>query len=437
MSHTIASNEAIAESKSLIDFVANSPSAFHVVDNLKRKLIDNGFEQLDLRNAWNVKTGGRYFLTFNGTFLVAFHLSDDIRGGNGFRMIASHSDSPTFRIKPNNTSRVANATRLSVETYGGAILYSWLDRPISLAGRVILRSDDPMRPASKLVDFKRPIGVIPSVAIHFNRNVNDGFAFNKQVDMQILAQASSSLQQLVVTDYLSQLLDIESDSVLDFDLYAYDTTPGSIAGFDNSLLICPKQDNLTMAYESFLAFVDTLDSNVSKMLIVLDNEEVGSGTKQGAASPLVKNVLERICSKLCLDVETSQRVVYNSFLVSADMAHAIHPNHPELSDPANYPVLNGGPVIKYNANQKYMTDADGAAVFKLACQKANVPCQSFVNRSDIPGGSTLGNIMTSQLPLRGVDVGNPMLAMHSCCETGGTQDPIFLRLALRQFMSQN
>lgn len=293
-----------------------------------------------------------------------------------------------------------------------------------------------MRPESKLVDFKRPIGVIPSVAIHFNRNVNDGFAFNKQVDMQILAQASSSLQQLVITDYLSQLLDIESDSVLDFDLYAYDTTPGSIAGFDNSLLICPKQDNLTMAYESFLAFVDTLDSNVSKMLIVLDNEEVGSGTKQGAASPLVKNVLERICSKLCLDVETSQRVVYNSFLVSADMAHAIHPNHPELSDPANYPVLNGGPVIKYNANQKYMTDADGAAVFSEICQRAGVPCQIFANRSDMAGGSTLGNIMTSHLALRGVDVGNPMLAMHSSRETGGAVDTYYLRLALREFLAE-
>ena len=324
----------------------------------------------------------------------------------------------------------------ATKTYGGAILYSWLDRPISLAGRVICKGDDPLRPEIRLVDFKKPIGVIPSVAIHFNRSVNEGAAFNKQVDMQILTQASASLKNLDITDHLCQILDIEPDALLDFDLYAYDPTPGCIAGLDDSLIICPKQDNLTMAFESYRAFVDTMDSETSKMLIILDNEEVGSGTKQGAASPLVKNVIERICAKLNLDLETSQRAVYNSFLVSADMAHAIHPNHPELSDPKNFPILNGGPVIKYNANQKYMTDADGAAVFKLACQKANVPCQSFVNRSDMAGGSTLGNIMTTQLPLRAVDVGNPMLAMHSTRETAGSKDPLFLRLALQKFLSE-
>ena len=434
---TAPRNEALAECDSLIDFIAHSPSAFHVVENFAARLTDHGFTRLDLRDAWQVMPGGRYLLTYNGTSLIAFQIANGLLSGDGFRMIASHSDSPTFRIKPHCATTVANAmNRLSVETYGGAILYSWLDRPISLAGRVICKGDDPLRPEIRLVDFKKPIGVIPSVAIHFNRSVNEGAAFNKQVDMQILTQASASLKNLDITDHLCQILDIEPDALLDFDLYAYDPTPGCIAGLDDSLIICPKQDNLTMAFESYRAFVDTMDSETSKMLIILDNEEVGSGTKQGAASPLVKNVIERICAKLNLDLETSQRAVYNSFLVSADMAHAIHPNHPELSDPKNFPILNGGPVIKYNANQKYMTDADGAAVFKLACQKANVPCQSFVNRSDMAGGSTLGNIMTTQLPLRGVDVGNPMLAMHSTRETAGSKDPLFLRLALQKFLSE-
>ncbi len=349
-------------------------------------------------------------------------------------MVASHSDSPTFRVKPYGSSAICRSmNKLSTETYGGAILYSWLDRPISLAGRALVATSDPLNPKSILVDFKKPIGVIPSVAIHFNRAVNEGAAFNKQVDMQILAQASSQLGAEDIPSAICSQIGIDRSDLLDYDLYAYDPTPGCIAGFDDSLMICPKQDNLTMAYESYRAFIDAVNEGNSVMFIVLDNEEVGSGTKQGAASPLVKNVIERYCYASNLSAQDAQRTIYNSFLVSADMAHAVHPNHPELSDPANLPVLNGGPVIKYNASQKYMTDADGAAVFKTACQRAGVPCQTFVNRSDMAGGSTLGNIMTSQLPLRGVDVGNPLLGMHSSRETGGSFDPLYLRMALREF----
>lgn len=431
------SKAQIEEAQSVIDFISQSPSSFHAVDNIARLLISGDYQELHMCEEWSLEPNGRYFVRYNGTAIIAFSIPSDgaeavVR--DGFRMIASHSDSPTFRVKPNGVN-VSTGVRLSTETYGGAILYSWLDRPLGLAGRVLLRSGDSLRPEQRCVDFERPIGVIPSVAIHFNRGVNDGASFNKQIDMQILAgSGNGELRAGCLAAELAKLLDVDVANILDYDLYAYDTTPGCVAGLDNSLVLCPKQDNLTMAYESVMALLDNVDGDSAKMVLVLDNEEVGSGTKQGADSQFPVDVFRRICCKLGMDEEAYQRTVYNSFLVSADMAHAVHPNHPELSDPLNSPRLNGGPVIKYNANQKYMTDADGAAVFRAVCEQAGVPCQTFVNRSDMAGGSTLGNIITSHLPLRGVDVGNPMLGMHSSRETGGTADAFYLRLALREFL---
>ena len=425
------------EGLNLLDFINTSHSSFHAVENMVKMLQAAGFKELRLQDKWDICDGGLYMVRYNGSALVAFCAHKDVEH-EGFRMIASHSDSPTFRIKPNGTNFICGAmSRLSTETYGGAILYSWTDRPLSFAGRVALRSANSLQPDIRLIDFEKPLGVIPSVAIHFNRGVNEGAAFNKQADMQVLAQAGplTGMESSNISEELSKKLGVDGRDILDFDLYAYDTTPGCLAGFDDSLILSPKQDNLTMAYESVMAFTDTLDSNTSRIVIVMDNEEVGSGTKQGAGSPVVRDIVSRICEKLNLGEEGFQRAVYNSFLVSADMAHAVHPNHSELSDPLNRPILNGGPVIKYNANQKYMTDADGAAVFRMVCDKAGVPCQTFVNRSDMAGGSTLGNIMTSQLPLRGVDVGNPLLAMHSSRETGGTSDALYLRKALRTFLT--
>lgn len=431
------SKAQIEEAQSVIDFISQSPSSFHAVDNIARLLISGDYQELHMCEEWSLEPNGRYFVRYNGTAIIAFSIPSDgaeavVR--DGFRMIASHSDSPTFRVKPNGVN-VSTGVRLSTETYGGAILYSWLDRPLGLAGRVLLKSGDSLRPEQRCVDFERPIGVIPSVAIHFNRGVNDGASFNKQIDMQILAgSGNGELHTGCLAAEIAKSLDVDVTNILDYDLYAYDTTPGCVAGLDNSLVLCPKQDNLTMAYESVMALLDNVDGDSAKMVLVLDNEEVGSGTKQGADSQFPVDVFRRICCKLGMDEEAYQRTVYNSFLVSADMAHAVHPNHPELSDPLNSPRLNGGPVIKYNANQKYMTDADGAAVFRAVCEQAGVPCQTFVNRSDMAGGSTLGNIMTSHLPLRGVDVGNPMLGMHSSRETGGTADALYLRLALREFL---
>lgn len=428
---------SVNEGLSVIDFISQSPSAFHAVDNIDKLLISNDYQELRMCDEWALEPCGRYFVRYNSSAIIAFNIPEN--GGDdlqkyGYRMIASHSDSPTFRVKP-GASYWSYGQKLRTETYGGAILYSWTDRPLGLAGRVILRSGDPLHPSSRLFDFERPVGVIPSVAIHFNRSVNEGAAFNKQVDMQILTGATTNHGEVDLKNAIATEMGIAKEDILDYDLYAYDTTPGCLAGFDDSLIVCPKQDNLTMAYESIRALIDATESDTAKMVMVMDNEEVGSGTKQGAASPIVKDILRRICGKTGIGEEGFQRTVYNSFLVSADMAHAIHPNHPELSDTSCSPQLNEGPVVKYNASQKYMTDADGAAVFSEICRQAGVPCQVFANRSDMAGGSTLGNIMTGHLPLRGVDVGNPMLAMHSSRETGGTMDAYYLRLALSEFLA--
>lgn len=426
-------NEALA----VIDFISQSPSAFHAVDNVSKMLMAEDFEELKMTEEWHLSPHGRYFVRYNSSAIVAFTLPEngDEIARCGFRIIASHSDSPTLRVKPRAIT-ISNGLRLRTETYGGAILYSWMDRPLGLAGRVLLRSGDPLHPLTRLFDFERPIGAVPSVAIHFNRSVNDGVAFNKQSDMQILAGSYDTRSPFDLKKVMANEMDVSCDDILDYDLYAYDTTPGCLAGFDEKLIICPKQDNLTMAYESVKALTDTAECDTAKMVMIMDNEEVGSGTKQGAASSLASDIMRRICAKMGMGEEGYQLTTYNSFLVSADMAHAIHPNHPELSDSLCAPQLNGGPVIKYNASQKYMTDADGAAVFSEICQRAGVPCQIFANRSDMAGGSTLGNIMTSHLALRGVDVGNPMLAMHSSRETGGAVDTYYLRLALREFLAE-
>lgn len=274
------SKAQIEEAQSVIDFISQSPSSFHAVDNIARLLISGDYQELHMHEEWSLEPNGRYFVRYNGTAIIAFSIPSDgaealVR--DGFRMIASHSDSPTFRVKPNGVN-VCTAVRLSTETYGGAILYSWLDRPLGLAGRVLLKSGDSLRPEQRCVDFERPVGVIPSVAIHFNRGVNDGVSFNKQIDMQILAgSGNGDIYTDCLAGEIAKLLDVDKANILDYDLYAYDTTPGCIAGLDNSLVLCPKQDNLTMAYESVMALLDNVDGDSAKMVLVLDNEEVGSG----------------------------------------------------------------------------------------------------------------------------------------------------------------
>lgn len=427
----------IAHSEQLLDFIHKSPSCFHVVENMAKMLSGAGFQELVLADVWSLRTPGKYFVRQNSSALFAFTLGDGKLPETGFRFITAHSDSPTFRIKPNPEMLAAGLLRLNTEVYGGAILMSWLDRPLSVAGRVVLKTDDPLNPKQVLVDLERPVGVIPSLAIHMNRQVNAGVELNPQTDMPLFVATvdQTFVKEGALLRAVAAKLGVAADDIVDCDLFLYDVQKGCVLGLDNNLLLSPKLDDLAMAYAGLQALLNAADAGKNNMLCVFDNEEVGSGTKQGAAAPTLRHILERICDKLALSTEDFQRMVYRSFMISADQAHALHPNAVGKHDPVLHPVLNGGLVVKYNASQKYMTDADGASVFISLCRQAGVPCQFFANRSDMAGGSTLGNILTRQLDIRGVDVGNPMLGMHASRETGGVLDQWYATQVFTTFFS--
>lgn len=420
----------------LVDFIYESPSPFHVVENISIALDQAGFQYLDLKDCWTIKKGGRYYTTRNDSSLFAFIIGTGEPETEGFKIISAHSDSPGFKIKPSPEMVVENHfIKLNTEVYGGPILMSWLDRPLSIAGRVSLKSNNPLWPENRLVDFKRPVLIIPSLAIHMNRSVNEGVELNKQKDMLPLigmtleGQKKERFFQHLVADELG----INVDDIIDFDLTLSEFQSGCIMGAHNEFISSPKLDNLAMTHAGLKAILNAPVSKSTQMLCIFDNEEVGSVTKQGAGSPVFRNLFERILIHLGKSGESYYRTIYQSFMISADMAHSIHPNQIDKHDPVLHPVINGGPVIKIHANQKYTTDGDSGAVFETICQKAGVPYQKFVNRSDLAGGSTLGNISTSQLEIRSVDVGNPMLGMHSVRELGGVKDHEYMIKAFETF----
>ncbi len=422
--------------KELIDFIHNSPTAFHVVENVARELKKHGFKKLCLTESWDIKQGGKYYTTKNGSAIFAFDTGKLPMDDTGIKMICAHSDSPGFKIKPNPEMTVdGKLLKLNTEVYGGPILMSWLDRPLSIAGRVIVKSNNPLVPGHKLVSLRRPVVYIPNIAIHLNRSVNEGVELNKQKDMlPLIATVNETLEK---DNFLKKLiakdLQINPDKILDFDLFLYEYEKGCVMGVNNEFISSAKLDDLAMVHAGLKAIVNSGESKSARMLCVFDNEEVGSGTKQGAGSPVLKHIIDRISEKLGHTQEQKQRTIYNSFMISADMAHSIHPNQIEKHDPVLHPVLNGGPVIKIHANQKYTTDGDSGAVFETLCNIAGVPCQKFVNRSDMVGGSTLGNVSTGQIDIRSVDVGNPMLSMHSVREFGGVKDHTYMNKVFETF----
>ena len=409
----------------LIGFLNASPVNFLAVRNVCNELLDNGFVQLkaedEIRNLPE-----KFFITKNESAVFAFHLGRRTMADAGFHIIAAHSDSPTFRIKPNaEMTGEGGMVRLNTEAYGGSILNTWFDRPLSLAGRVILRSDDALMPETRLLHIKRPLLVIPNLAIHFNRQVNDGVKLNKQKDMlPILGYVNDKLEgDGLLIRIIADELKIEKERIIDFDLYLYDTTPACLVGLNNEFVSSGRLDDLSMVHAGLEAMTaGDGQADVTRVLAVFDNEETGSGTKQGAGSNFLMSLIQRIVMAQggCLD--DYFRSVEKAFMVSADNAHGFHPNYAEKYDPTNHSLLGGGPVIKINAAQKYATDAMSAAAFQLICERAGVPCQRFVNRSDIAGGSTLGNILTSSIAIRGVDMGNPVLAMHSVRELASASD---------------
>lgn len=420
----------------LMDFMNESVCNFFAVKTLRAILDAEGFQALDARDKWSLKPGGKYYTVKNNTALMAFVVGIGDASA-GFKIISAHSDSPCFRVKPNPEMLCdGGVVKLNTEVYGGPILYTWFDRPLSLAGRVLLRTDDPLNPETRLLRICRPLLTIPHLAIHFNRAVNEGNHLSKQKDMlPVIGQINSAVEREgLLLNIIADELGVPKSDIIDFDMMVYDTTPANLCGLNNEFISSGRLDDLSMVHAAVSALLDSSTSqSMTRVMAIFDNEETGSGTKQGAASPILDHVLRRIVACQGGSDEDYMRAVARSFMVSADNAHAVHPNYPEKHDPTNHPVIGGGPVIKINANCKYMTDADSAAVFKTICDDAGVPCQYFVNHSDVAGGSTLGNILTSQIPLRGVDMGNAMWAMHSVRETASTADHLYTIKAFTRF----
>lgn len=422
----------------LLKFLDASSVNFLAAEEIAKRLDAAGFSKLDRAGKWKLEPNGKYYIVQNGSAVIAFVTGTDLR--QGYHIIAAHSDSPGFRIKPNAEMKCENGVvKLNTEVYGGPILYTWFDRPLSIAGRVILRGDSPLTPICRTVRINRPLLTIPHLAIHFNRAVNEGNPLSKQKDMlPIIAIINKELEHdNMLLKLIAQELNVMPEKIIDFDMSLYDTTPACLLGLHNEFVTSGRIDDLSMAHAALTALINTSDTQCAstRVMAIFDNEETGSGTKQGAASPLLKDVLTRINFIMGGNEETYQQGVARSFMVSADNAHGLHPNYPEKQDPTNHPALGGGPVIKINANCKYMTDAESAAVFAEICRMADVPVQYFVNHSDVVGGSTLGNILTSQIDLRGVDMGAAIWAMHSVRETASAADHDYIISAFSKFFT--
>jgi len=423
--------------KRLLDFLDASPVNFLAARNIANELENAGYRRLDPQMPiGEVKAGDKLYVTKNDSSVYAFHIGRQTMADAGFRMICAHCDSPTFRIKPNAEMLCEGGiVKLNTEVYGGPIMSTWFDRPLTIAGRVIVRGEDALHPQTLLLHVKRPLLQISNLAIHFNRQVNDGVKLSKQKDMlPILGIVTNELERgHLLMNVICNELNILQKDILDFDLYLADATPACTFGVHDEFISSGRLDDLSMCFAGLEAMIATDTTDATKVLAIFDNEETGSQTKQGAGSPFLSMMLKRIALAQSASEEAFYQAVERAFMVSADNAHAWHPNYSEKYDPTNHPVLGGGPVIKFNAAQKYASDAVSAAVFAEICREAGVPCQRFVNHSDVAGGSTLGNILASSIPLRGVDMGNAILAMHSCRETGSVADHIFCVKAFTKF----
>ena len=417
-------------SKELAQFLEGSPSCFHAVENMKKPLLNENFVELQENQKWHIQPGGRYFVTRNGSSLIAFTIPQ--HGFKGMRIMASHGDSPTFKIKENPELETdGHYIRLNVERYGGMLCAPWFDRPLSVAGRVIIKDPPSGSFISKLVNIDRDLVLIPNLAIHMNREANNGYKYNAQKDMLPLYGDLAAKGTFMQT--ITEAAGAAESDILGHDLFLYNREKASIWGASGEFISCGRLDDLQCAFASLKGFLTGDRQEYMAVHCVLDNEEVGSVTKQGAASTFLYDTLTRVHDCLGLTREDYLIHLADSLMISADNAHAVHPNHTEKADPSNRPYINEGIVIKFNANQKYCTDGVSSAIFRDICRTADVPVQTFVNRSDMAGGSTLGNISNTQVALNTVDIGLPQLAMHSPYETAGVKDTEYLIRAAREF----
>jgi aspartyl aminopeptidase len=416
--------------RDLLTFIDRSPTPFHAVQEMASTLSEKGFQELDETDAWGLASNGKYFLTRNGSSLIAFTVGS--KPDNGFKIIGAHTDSPNLRLKPNAGFAKSGYLQLGVEVYGGVLLSTWTDRDLSLAGRVILGNKK--KPISKLVRFEEPLLRIPQLAIHLNRDVNKkGLLLNEQNHLPPIfsLQNKSSSDEILLT-MISRQLKCRPADVIGLELSLYDTQPGTIAGPEGEFIYSSRLDNLASCHSALHALTESTQKDpAARVIAFYDHEEIGSETAQGAGSSFLKDVLERIT--LNDDRETFFRAMAKSFFISADMAHAVHPNYSDKHDSQHMPLINGGPVIKSNANQRYATDGVSSAWFEALCKKAGVPVQKFVVRSDLGCGSTIGPITAANLGIRTVDVGNPMLSMHSIREMAGAKDHELMIKAFKEY----
>ncbi len=412
--------------RELIAFIEESPTAFHAVRSITDMLDKAGFTALHEKDEWNIVPGGKYYVTRNRSSVIAFAVPEAFE--KSFLITASHTDSPTYKVKA-ELDAFGKYTKLSVEGYGGMIASSWLDRPLSLAGRVLSKNDGKIE--TKLFRVDRDLLLIPSVAIHQNRSVNSGYSYNPAVDLCPLFGGKDKKGSLI--NIIAEAAGCGAETILDSDIFLYNRTPATVWGAENEFFSAPRIDNLQSAYSTLVGFIDAVNANECRMIPVyssFDNEETGSSTKQGADSQFLFDTLTRLCEAFGMKLP---QALASSFMVSADNGHAKHPNHPEYSDSMCVPHMNEGVVIKSNANQKYTSDAVSTAIFKDICAKADVPLQYFANRSDLAGGSTLGSISNTNVALNTVDIGLAQLAMHSSYETAGTLDTAYMIRAIREF----
>lgn len=421
-------------SQELLQFINESPTSFHAVDQIRNRLIQNGYRELYENEKWDIHFKGKYFVIRNQSSIIAFQVGSDIENYH-FQIVSSHSDSPTFKVKNQAEVEVKeHYTQLNTEGYGGMIHSSWLDRPLSIAGRAVVKKGQEIK--SHLVSFDRDLVLIPNVSIHMNRQINDGFVYNKQIDMLPLFSEGTDEKNLLKS-LIAKELNMKKEDIYSHDLYLYNRTHPSIWGAHEEFISSSRLDDLQCAYASLQAFLNSECKHHINILACFDNEEVGSYTKQGAGSTFLYDVLTRINKLFHKNEEDYQCAIASSFMISTDNAHAVHPNHPEKTDIKNCVYMNEGIVIKYHAGQRYTTDAISHALFEDICQKAKVPVQFFANRSDQMSGGTLGNIAMSHVSMPCVDIGLPQLAMHSSYETAGIKDTFYLIQALKEFYSSS
>lgn len=421
--------------KSLLSYISACTSPYHTVKTSKEMLLSAGFQELFLQDVWHLQTGD-YFTEVYGSTLIAFHIGEEWQ--SKLHIATGHTDFPAIRIKPNPMILENGYGKLNIETYGGLILNTWLDRPLGAAGVVVCRGTDPFTPERIYFDSERAIAIIPNLAIHMNRQMNDGVALNKQVDMlPLVSLMGENLKDNGAwVQYLSTTLGCKKEDILSFELTLYPVEQGQSLGLYNEFLGSPRLDNLTSCKACLEGIITACQEKVRGLQVIalFDNEEVGSRTKQGGASTILQQVIERIYLSQHGTKEELYAAISSGFMLSADVAHALHPNHQEKNDITNKPILGRGVVLKTAASQSYAGDAEAVAIMKALCEQENIPYQVYVNRSDIPGGSTLGSIASSILPIRTMDIGVPILAMHSAYETMGQVDQSAIESLMKAFL---